>query len=91
MPSLLEREIADACGGTAAGTTARMQALAKVRWVLATENGMFVMVDSVASVRLTDHLSEATIYDGRDNEILKCRFMERILTVPLCVVLLENE
>lgn len=91
MPSLLEREIADACGGTAAGTTARMQALAKVRWVLATENGMFVMVDSVARVRLTDHLSEATIYDGRDNETLKCRFMESILRVPLFVVLLDNE
>jgi len=31
-----------------------------------------------------------TVYDGRDNEVLKCRFMETLLRIPLTVVLIKD-
>lgn len=89
MPTLINREIADAVRGTAPRTSARMRALASVRWVLATDDGRFVTVDERASVALTGEPAKAAVYDGRDNEELKVRFMEALLHVPLTVVLLD--
>jgi hypothetical protein len=89
MPSLINREIADAVRGTVPRTSARMRALASVRWVLATDDGRFVTVDERARVALTEDPAEAAVYDARDNEELKVRFMEALLHVPLTVVLLD--
>ncbi len=66
-----------------------MKALAGVRWVLATDDGWFVSVGESLSAVLTRDARSATVYDGRDNEELKRRFMEALLRVRLTVVLLE--
>lgn len=90
MSSLMEKTITQACVGTNPRTRARMKALSKVRWVLATEDGWFVRVDSLMSVSLTRNAGLATVYDGRDNEEMKCRFMEAMLHVKLTVVLIDQ-
>jgi hypothetical protein len=89
MPNLMSRTIERAVRGTVPRTAGRMRALASVRWVLATDDGRFVKVRDDARVVLTDEPSEATVYDGRDNEELKARFMQALLRVPLTVVLLD--
>jgi len=89
MEALMQKAIDDAVRETKPKTVARMRALAQVRWVLAAADGRFVAVDDRARVSLTPELSRATVYDGRDNEALKCRFMETLLHVPLTVVLLD--
>lgn len=89
MPTLINREIADAVRGTAPRTSARMRAFASVRWVLATDDGRFVSVDECARVTLNADPANAAVYDARDNEELKVRFMEALLHVPLTVVLLD--
>lgn len=86
----MQRSISRAVRGTEPGTTKRMRALAKVRWVMASKDGRFVTVDRRARVSLTPEAARATIYDGRDNEALKSRFMEALLGVPLTVVLLDE-
>ena len=88
MPNLIENSIKRAVHETEPGTTKRMRALATVRWVLATDDGRFVTVDDRARASLTHEAAQATVYDGRDNETLKGRFMEALLGVPLTVVLL---
>lgn len=67
-----------------------MKALARVRWLLASDDGRFVALDEQVRAVLVSNQCDATIYDGRDNEELKCRFMESLLGVPLTVVLLED-
>jgi hypothetical protein len=67
-----------------------MQALAGIRWVLATGDGRFVAVDERAQATLTHHASRATVYDGRDNEALKAEFFTALLKEPLTVVLLDE-
>lgn len=86
----MQRSISRAVHGTKPGSTKRMRALASVRWVLATEDGRFVAVDDRAHVSLTREPAQAAIYDGRDNEAMKGRFMETLLGVPLTVVLLDE-
>lgn len=66
-----------------------MRALASVRWVLVTDDSRFVTVDERARVALTREPAKATVYDGRDNEDLKVRFMGALLHMPLTVVLLD--
>ena len=90
MPTLLRKSIARAVLGTRPGTTQRMRALARVRWVLATDDGYFVAVNDRALATLTRDPAKASIYDGRDNEALKARFFEALLKVPLTVVLLDE-
>ena len=90
MSTLIQDSIASSIQNTEPNTMKRMRALAKVRWVLATTDGKFVSVDNQARATLTNELSQATIYDGRDNEDLKCRFMETLLRVPLLVVLIDE-
>ncbi len=82
--------IARTVRGTKPRTAQRMKALARVRWVLATEDGQFVTVDERARATLTREPAKATIYDGRDNETLKARFFEVLLKVPLTVVILDS-
>jgi len=89
MQNLVRRSIDRAVQGTRQRTAARMRALASVRWVLATDDGRFVSMNDRAVAELTDHAGKATVYDGRDNEQLKHRFMEALLRVPLTVVLLD--
>ncbi len=90
MPSLMDKTIAHACVGTKPRTRGRMKALAKVRWVLATDDGWFVRVDRLISVSLTRNAGLATVYDGRDNDEMKCRFVEAMLHVKLTVVLIDQ-
>jgi hypothetical protein len=90
MPTLLRKSITRAVHGTKAGTTQRMRALARVRWVLATDDGYFVAVNNRALATLTRDPARASIYDGRDNEALKARFFEVLLKVPLTVILLDE-
>jgi len=90
MPTLLSRSITHAVRGTKPGTAQRMRALARVRWVLATEDGYFVTVNDRALATLTRDPAKASIYDGRDNEALKASFFEVLLKVPLTVVLLDE-
>ncbi len=85
----LSQSIARAMRGTAPRTNARMHALAKVRWVLATDDGRFVAVDDHARASLVREPSRATIYDGRDNEEAKARFFSALLREPVSVVLLD--
>lgn len=89
MPSLINRTIDRATRGTAPQTSARMRALASVRWVLATDDGRYVAVDDRAQVELTTDAAKAAVYDARDNEALKLQFMETLLKVQLTVVLLD--
>lgn len=89
MPTLMQRTISRAVRGTKPQTNARMQSLASVRWVLATDDCRFVAVDARAQASLVHEPSQAMIYDGRDNETLKARFFEALLKVPLTVVLIE--
>lgn len=86
----MRRTIARAVKGTKPFTNARNDALATVRWVLATEDGRFVAVNDAAQAGLVHDPAKATIYDGRDNEELKTQFFEAILGVPLTVVLLDQ-
>lgn len=90
MPSLIDSAIEHASRGTAPGSKDRMKALARVRWLLASDDGRFVAHDAQVRAVLVNNQCEAIIYDGRDNEQLKCRFMESLLGVPLTVVLLED-
>lgn len=90
MPSLIQREMHRRMRGTKPGTAARMTKLASVRWVLATDDAHFVAVDDQAAVSLTRDAGKAAVYDGRDNETLKLRFMEALLREPLQVVLLAE-
>jgi hypothetical protein len=46
-------------------------------------------VDSQGRAHLCDRPADAAVYDGRDNERLKCRFFEALLKIPLSVVLLD--
>jgi len=85
----MERTLESECRDTIPGSKKRMDALTRVRWILATDEGRFVKVDSQLRVVLTRDPGDATVYDGRDNEELKCRFMEALLKVPLTVVLLD--
>jgi len=87
---LMQRSIAKAIQGTASGSSKRMRALATIRWVLATEDGRFVTVDDFARASLTHESTKAAVYDGRDNETLKARFMQALLGVPLTIVLLNK-
>lgn len=82
--------IARAMKGTKPFTNARNDALATVRWVLATDDGRFVAVNDTAQAGLARDPAKATIYDGRDNEELKTLFFEAILGVALTVVLLDQ-
>jgi hypothetical protein len=81
--------IEKAIQGTKPRTAKRMKALATVRWVLATDDGRFVAVDDRAEVHLVLERTQANVYDARDNEALKHRFMEALLKVRLNVVLLD--
>lgn len=90
MKTLLTQTIGRAVRRSNPGTTKRMRALAGVRWVLATDDGRFVTVNGRAIASLTREAARATVYDGRDNEVLKCRFMETLLRIPLTVVLIED-
>jgi len=67
-----------------------MKALAGVRWILASDDGRFVTVNDRAEAMLVPDAAKATVYDGRDNEEVKCRFMQVVLGVPLMVVLLDE-
>jgi hypothetical protein len=87
----VRQSIAEATRGTRPRTAARMRALAQVRWVLATDDGRFVRVNDCAHVSLVGELNGATVYDGRDNEELKTRFMTALLGEPVSVVLLDPE
>jgi hypothetical protein len=89
MPTLLGNSIARAVRGTRPGTTRRMKALARVRCVLATEDGQFVAVNERALATLTREPAKAAIFDGRDNETLKASFFEALLRIPLTVVILD--
>lgn len=89
MSNLMSRTIEKAVRGTAPRTAGRMRALASVRWILATDDGRFVKVGDDAKVVLTPDASVATVYDGRDNEAMKARFMQALLRVTLTVVLLD--
>lgn len=89
MPTLLSRSIAREVRGTKPGTAQRMKALARIRWVLATEDGQFVAVNDRALATLTRDPVAAAVYDGRDNEALKASFFGALLKVPLTVVLLD--
>ena len=89
MPTLMQRSIARAVRGTKPGTAQRMKALARVRWVLATEDGQFVAVNDRALAALTRDPATAAVYDGRDNEAIKAGFFEALFKVPLTVVLLD--
>jgi hypothetical protein len=86
----MQRSIARAVRGTRLGSSKRMRALATVRWVLATQDGRFVRIDDCARALLTREREQATVYDGRDNEILKARFMQALFGVSLTVVLLDG-
>lgn len=90
MPTLMQRALVRSVRGTVPETQERMRALANVRWVFATDDGGFVTVDDRARASLTRDASRAIVYDGRDNEELKCRFMEALLGVSLTVVLLDE-
>lgn len=79
----------DAVRSTLPNSKERMLALAAVRWVLATNDGRFVAVDQNAQARLVAGLSDATVYDGRDNEQLKARFFEILLGEPLNAVTID--
>jgi hypothetical protein len=67
-----------------------MKALAAVRWVLATADGRFVAVIDRAQPSLVRDSSQAMIYDGRDNEVLKASFFEALFGVSLTVILLDR-
>lgn len=85
----LQSAIERACTASAPFTARRTTALAEVRWVLASDDGRFVSVDSRGFAGLTDAAAEATVYDGRDNERLKVAFFEALLKVSLSAVLLD--
>ena len=89
MKTLMHRTIANATKGTTPFSAERSRALATVRWMLATDDGRFVAVNAQAQAELVRDLSQASIYDGRDNEELKVRFFEAILGVPLQVIILD--
>jgi hypothetical protein len=90
MATLMDTVIFRACRGTETKSLERTKALAGVRWVLATDDGRFVKLSERLEVMLTHVSSEATVYDGRDNEEMKCRFMQTVLGVSLSVVLLDE-
>ncbi len=90
METLMHSTITRAVKGTKPFTNARNQALATVRWVLATDDGRFVAVNDTAQAGLVRDPAKATIYDGRDNEELKAKFFAAVLGVPLTVVLLDQ-
>ena len=82
MNSLVDKAIETAIKGTRPRTLDRMNALASVRWVLATEDSKFVKIGDDARAALTSFAAEATVYDGRDNEVAKCRFFQALFCVP---------
>ncbi len=89
METLMRSTITRAVKGTKPFTNARNDALATVRWILATEDGRFVAVNDTAQAGLVRDHAKATIYDGRDNEELKAKFFAAVLGVPLTVVILD--
>ncbi len=89
MPNILQRTISRAARGTVPFTRGRSRALAKIRWVLATDDGRFVRVDNCGCASLVREAARAAVYDGRDNEELKARFFRALFGVPFTVVLLD--
>jgi hypothetical protein len=76
-------------GPTKPGSRARSNALAGVKWFLATADGRAVGLKGAFAVLVP--LDEAEIYDGRDNEEMKRRYFEAVLKVPLMVVPISED
>jgi hypothetical protein len=82
----IQSEIEKACMATLPRTKARNQALASIKWVLASEKG-FAALAGIKCIIVPD-ISDAQVFDGRDNETMKARFYSAILKMPFVPVLL---
>ena len=85
---IVRKQIYDIIHGTTLpNTPAREEALASVRWFLATSDGRTVGLCGKAA-ELVPH-NKAQIFDGRDNEETKRHFFEALLGVELQVIPLK--
>lgn len=86
----LTTAIQGACDATPAFTRARRKALAAVKWRLRSPDGQYAGLDPREFYRctLTD-AEHASVFDGRDNEVMKCRYFSAVLKVPLTVELVS--
>lgn len=88
----LAARIQAACDSTEPTTKARNKALAAVKWTLKVagiSNDVYVMkTTSVFQTEyLTDDITKAVWFDGRDNEEMKLKFFEAIIGEPLEITL----
>lgn len=60
----------------------------KIKWVLRDQNGNYAALDSKASIIAVDKLNDALVFDGRDNEEMKCDFYNRITGMVYAVQLI---
>ena len=75
---ILTEQVKAACDSTRPKTTARNNALAKIRWVLRDQNGSYAGLDSQGRPVSVTAIKDAMVFDGRDNEKLKRDFYGRI-------------
>lgn len=85
---MLAQRIQTACDATPPKTRERMNALAAIRWVLRDQNGNYAALDSKGSAVTVESVNEALVFDGRDNEEMKCGFYGRITGMDYTVELL---
>lgn len=85
--SEIKAAIDRAISGTEPKTKARNKALASVRWILFCAAG-YAALTPYGKCFLTDCISAATVFDGRDNEELKARFWSAQLGTKLEIMLL---
>lgn len=82
IPALIDAAIA----GTAPRTSARNRALASIKWTLITPNGTIGM-RGTDTVLVDKNSPEASVFDGRDNEVRRVAFFTALLKLPVEVAL----
>ncbi len=86
MQNLITSAVEKAMIGTEPKTKARNKALASVRWVLACDNG-FAALNGIQIIIVPD-ISDAQVFDGRDNEEIKARYYTAATKTQFVPVLL---
>lgn len=83
----IQQRIAEAIASTPDRSKARNKALAAVRWVLVCATGYAALSDDLRCIVVPD-ISDALVFDGRDNESMKARYYSAVLRTECVPVLL---
>lgn len=86
MSKTIDSEIQSAIGSTQPFTRARQKALAQLKWVISDDDGHYLIAG--VDTQFTGDKSQASVYDGRDNQEMKLRFFRAVTGRALRVELI---